>query len=120
MKLFFRRPLSVWNVSAAAALAWMLISLPTVRAADPYDANLEKRIEALERELNVMEGDSKGKDVQADATTVPTFLRAAGVNVQELTISAICVSATGFRTRISSIPARAMLNKPARICTGCG
>ena len=70
-----------------AVYAAFLGRAPSARAADPYDASLEKRIEALERELNVMEGDSKGKDVQTDSTTVPTFLRAAGVNVQELTIS---------------------------------
>ena len=34
-----------------------------VRAADPYDADLEKRVEALEKELNIMENDSKGKNV---------------------------------------------------------
>ena len=56
-------------------------------AADPYDQNLEKRVEALERELNIMEDDSKGKNVQADNSAVPTFLRAAGSNVQQLTIS---------------------------------
>ena len=87
MKKFSRLKLPAQTILAAAALAWILIGLPTVRAADPYDASLEKRVEALERELNIMEGDSKGKDVQADATTVPTFLRAAGINVQELTIS---------------------------------
>ena len=34
-----------------------------------------------------MEGDSKGKNVQTDGAEVPTFLRAAGKQVQELTIS---------------------------------
>ena len=47
------------------------------RAADPYDKSLEARIEALERELNIMRNDSKGKNVQT-TTDVPTFLRAAG------------------------------------------
>ena len=54
---------------------------------DPYDKSLEARVEALEKELNIMEDDSKGKNVQTDSTEVPTFLRAAGKNVQELTIS---------------------------------
>ena len=58
-----------------------------VRAADPYDKSLEARVEALEKELNIMEDDSKGKNVQTDNTQVPTFLRAAGKEVQELTIS---------------------------------
>ncbi len=58
---------------------------PCSHAADPYDANLVKRVEALERELNIMEGDSKGKNVET--TDVPTFLRTAGGNVQQLTIS---------------------------------
>ena len=61
--------------------------VPCTRAADPYDQSLEQRVEALERELNIMENDSKGKNVQTDSTTVPTFLRAAGSNVQQLTIS---------------------------------
>ena len=60
---------------------------PAARAADPYDASLEKRVEALERELNLMENDSKGKNVQTDGSAVPTFLRAAGADVQQLTIS---------------------------------
>ncbi|MBE7159581.1 MAG: hypothetical protein INR62_14320, partial [Rhodospirillales bacterium] len=33
-----------------------------VRAADPYDKGLEARVEALERELNAMGNDSKGKN----------------------------------------------------------
>ena len=57
------------------------------RAADPYDQSLEARVEALEKELNIMEDDSKGKNVQEGSTEVPTFLRAAGKQVQELTIS---------------------------------
>ena len=85
-------PKAARAVKAAAALA--LLTLGTgpffasaVRAADPYDKSLEARVEALEKELNIMENDSKGKNVQADSTTVPTFLRAAGTGVQELTIS---------------------------------
>jgi hypothetical protein len=57
-----------------------------VRAADPYDASLEARVEALEKELNIMEGDSKGKNVES-TNTPPAFLSAAGTNVQQLTIS---------------------------------
>ncbi len=75
-----------------AALALLVASsaiLPhaTVRAADPYDKSLEARVEALEKELNIMEDDSKGKNVAATPGEVPTFLRAAGKEVQELTIS---------------------------------
>ena len=57
------------------------------RAADPYDQSLEARVEALEKELNIMENDSKGKNVATTDTNVPTFLRAAGAGVKELTIS---------------------------------
>ena len=59
----------------------------SLHAADPYDQSLEARVEALERELNVMENDSKGKNVATSDTTVPTFMRAAGSGVKELTIS---------------------------------
>ena len=62
-------------------------TVPQLHATDPYDQTLEKRVEALERELNIMEGDSKGKNVQEDNSKPPTFLRAAGVDVQQLTIS---------------------------------
>ncbi len=59
--------------------------VPGARAADPYDARLEKRVQALERELNLMSGDAKGKNpVKGDE--VPTFMRALGKQVQELTI----------------------------------
>ena len=70
---------------AASALLATTTALPVhLRAADPYDATLEKRVEALERELNLMSGDSKGKNTQT--YEVPAFLRAAGKQVQELTI----------------------------------
>ena len=58
----------------------------TMHAADPYDKSLEQRVEALERELNTMSNDDKGKNV-TNSTEVPTFLRAAGKEVQQLTIS---------------------------------
>ena len=74
-----------------AALALLTVGSSPIftsaaHAVDPYDQNLEKRIEALERELDVMENDSKGKNVE-QTDEVPTFLRAAGTNVQQLTIS---------------------------------
>ena len=77
---------------ACLALGLLTLSMspllaPATHAADPYDASLEKRVEALEKELNLMEDDSKGKNVQTDNAQVPTFLRAAGSNVQQLTIS---------------------------------
>ena len=59
---------------------------PAMHAADPYDQSLEQRVEALERELNTMSNDDKGKNV-TNTTEVPTFLRAAGKEVQQLTIS---------------------------------
>lgn len=71
--------------AAAALLASSLLPASAVRAADPYDKSLEARVEALEKELNLMENDSKGKNVQT-GTEVPTFVRAAS-NVQELTFS---------------------------------
>lgn len=73
---------------AASALlsAGVLAPLvPGARAADPYDAKLEKRVQALERELNLMAGDAKGKN-PAKPEEVPTFMRALGKQVQELTI----------------------------------
>ena len=76
-------------VAALALLVASSATLPpaTTRAADPYDKGLEARVEALEKELNIMEDDSKGKNVAATPGEVPTFLRAAGKEVQELTIS---------------------------------
>jgi hypothetical protein len=81
---------AVRTVRTLGALALLTLGgsmfLPSgAKAQDPYDASLEKRVEALEKELNIMEGDSKGKNVET--TNVPTFLTAAGTNVQQLTIS---------------------------------
>ncbi|MBE7157004.1 MAG: putative porin [Rhodospirillales bacterium] len=67
-----------------ALVVWLLGARP-LHSADPYDKSLEARVEALERELNAMSSDSKGKDL--NAPDVPTFLRAAGKQVQQLTIS---------------------------------
>ena len=78
------RHLVLLALLAIATAAWPLTS---THAADPYDKSLEARVEALEKELNIMEDDSKGKNVQTNSTEVPTFLRAAGKQVQELTIS---------------------------------
>ena len=74
------------GMSALLASTMAVIPLASVRAADPYDKSLEARVEALERELNIMEGDSKGKNVE-QSTEVPTFMRAAGKQVQQLTSS---------------------------------
>ena len=92
MTTHHHKPKAARAVKAAATLALLTLgtspfSSPTVRAADPYDKSLEARVEALEKELNIMEDDSKGKNVAATPGEVPTFLRAAGKNVQELTIS---------------------------------
>ncbi len=84
MKHLFKIPIHPTAVAAGALLAASLLQAPAVRAADPYDANLESRVEALEKELNIMEGDSKGKNVES--TDVPTFVRASG-NVQQLVFS---------------------------------
>ncbi len=75
--------LAVLTLLAASAVT---LPLASIRAADPYDKALEARVEALERELNVLSNDSKGKNVETSAD-VPTFLRAAGKQVQELTIA---------------------------------
>lgn len=82
MTIQTRAPKAAALLAASALLA--TIAVPALRAADPYDATLEKRVEALERELNLMSGDSKGKNTQT--YEVPTFMRAAGKQVQELTI----------------------------------
>ena len=75
------------SLALLAAGASPFVALPSLRAADPYDQSLEARVEALEKELNIMESDSKGKNVVTTDNAVPTFLRAAGAGVQQLTIS---------------------------------
>ncbi len=91
MNVVFRKladlPKKRLAIASVLAVASAALPLRSTRAADPYDKSLEARVEALERELNVMENDSKGKNVQSDSTEVPTFLRAAGKQVQELTIA---------------------------------
>ena len=92
MTIKSHKPKTRTATQALATLALLAVgSTPLftsiTRATDPYDASLEKRVEALEKELNIMENDSKGKNVQADNSAVPTFLRAAGSDVQQLTIS---------------------------------
>ncbi len=86
MKPLFRSALRPATLAAAGTLlAGPLLTAPTARAADPYDKKLEERVAALERELNLMEGDSKGKNIQSGGD-VPTFVRASK-NVQELVFS---------------------------------
>ena len=85
MKPLLKTELRATVLAAGALLTSGLLPTAAVRAADPYDQSLESRVEALERELNVMENDSKGKNVQT-GTDVPTFVRAAA-NVQELVFS---------------------------------
>ena len=75
------------TLALLAASGSPFVAPVVLRAADPYDQSLEARVEALEKELNVMENDSKGKNVATSDTTVPTFLRAAGAGVKQLTIS---------------------------------
>lgn len=86
MKNLLKTTLRPTALAAGALLAGGLLPASAVRAADPYDKSLEARVEALEKELNVMENDSKGKNVQDSATNVPTFVRASD-NVQELVFS---------------------------------
>ena len=94
------RPLKAAALLAATALL-PTFAAPAVRAADPYDATLEKRVEALERELNLMSGDSKGKNTQT--YEVPTFMRAAGKQVQELTIQGELRFRTQWDTRETNV-----------------
>jgi hypothetical protein len=79
-----KRATGLLAASALLSAGTLAPLVPGARAADPYDAKLEKRVEALERELNLMSGDSKGKNPQT--YEVPTFMRALGKQVQELTI----------------------------------
>ncbi len=90
MKTYRHQPKAVRAARTAASLALLalgsipLFSPAASRAADPYDKSLEARVEALERELNSMSNDSKGKNVTSNE--VPTFIRASK-NVQELVFS---------------------------------
>ncbi len=85
MKKLLNTTLRPSALAVGALLASGLLPASAVRAADPYDKSLEARVEALEKELNLMENDSKGKNV-TNSPEVPTFVRAAG-NVQELVFS---------------------------------
>ena len=84
MKNLFKTSLRPSTLAAGALLASGLLHPSAIHAADPYDKSLEARVEALEKELNIMENDSKGKDIQG--TDVPTFARASA-NVQQLVLS---------------------------------
>jgi hypothetical protein len=84
--------------SSLVAGSWLT---PGAHAADKYDTELERRVELLERELNIMEGDKKGKN--AESVEVPTFARAAK-NVKELLIS----SEIRFRYDHSNIDGQAV------------
>lgn len=77
------RPATLVAGASLLASGWLLPA--SGRAADKYDTTLESRVEALERELNLVEGDKKGKD--AEATDVPTFVKAGAANVKELVVS---------------------------------
>ena len=60
------------KVGILAAVSVMAGGIGSANAADPYDKALEARVAALERELNVMQGDEKGKSIKP--ADVPTFL----------------------------------------------
>ena len=86
------------------AMASLPFTGSLARAADSADKSMEARmaalekelestkresrtqIEALQRELGLVEGDAKGKNV-ADPVDASTFLRAEGKHVQQLTVS---------------------------------
>ena len=72
-------------VAAGLLTGGYLTTASSSRAADKYDSDLERRVETLERELNIMEGDKKGKNVEE--AEVPTFLKAGNKNVKELVIT---------------------------------
>ena len=61
MKPFYKR--ATLTAAAGTLLAGGLTLLPVANthAADKYDTDLERRVETLERELNIMEGDKKGQ-----------------------------------------------------------
>ncbi len=67
-------------VKAVATLGSSPFFPPVVRATDPYD----NRLEAQEKELNVMEDDSKGKNVATTPGEVPAFAHATRKDVQRL------------------------------------
>jgi hypothetical protein len=73
------RRASLLAASSLLAGGWLLPN--PAQAADKYDSDLERRVETLERELNILGGDKKGKNMES--VEVPTFVRAAK-NVQEL------------------------------------
>ena len=97
MTIRTRAPKAATLLAASALLATAAAAPTRLRAADPYDATLEKRVEALERELNLMSGDAKGKNTQT--YEVPTFLRAAGKQVQELNLQCELSFRTQWDTR---------------------
>ncbi len=87
MKSFYKRATLTAAASTLLASGLTLLPVANTRAADPYDKALEARVEALERELNVMSNDSKGKNVQETSTDVPTFLKAGNKFDKELVIT---------------------------------
>src|SRR5882757_3782107 len=88
----------------------------TAKAADPYDRSLEARIAALERELNVMQGDDKGKGIKP--SDVATFLRAKGAGVKELTISGDLRLRYQYQTFEPQAPPPGTIGYPAASTTG--
>ncbi len=95
------------TAAASTLLAGGLTLLPAVntRAADKYDTDLERRVETLERELNIMEGDKKGKNVEE--TEVPTFLKAGNKSVRELVITGEAVFRYEYSTAQTNTAATA-------------
>ena len=70
----------------SVVLTAILLGLPCrpLPAADPYDTTLERRVAALEREMSTLAEDAKGKNPLTYEG--PAFLRAAGRQVQQLTL----------------------------------
>jgi hypothetical protein len=104
------------KVGILAAVSVMAGGIGSANAADPYDKALEARVAALERELNVMQGDEKGKAIKP--ADVPTFLRAKGSGVKELTISGDLRLRYQYQTFEPQAPAPGTFGFPAANTTG--
>jgi hypothetical protein len=104
------------KVGILAAVSLMAGGISTATAADPYDKALEARVAALERELNVMQGDEKGKAIKP--ADVPTFLRAKGAGVKELTISGDLRLRYQYQTFEPQAPIPGTVGYPAASTTG--
>ena len=121
MTTYHHKPKAARAVKAAATLALLTLGTspffsPAVRAADPYDKGLEARVEALEKELNIMEDDSKGKNVAATPGEVPTFSARGGqrgAGTDDLGRPALSLQ---LRQRGLPVPRRRQRNPAQPVC----